>query len=106
MLKRRFSLLASLALIALAALCAPASAARDEDDGHDRSAWRDNRAEYMAKREAYFDEKKEYRNKYKKRIGSNKYLQKARKFYGRQENIYGPEYGDDPKGKRPATENK
>lgn len=93
MTNRRLIILATLALLSLAALCAPASAARDDDDV---SVWEENRREYLAKREEHMQKRREFYNRYKKRIGSNKYRQKAREFYGRQEGIYRNEYIDTP----------
>lgn len=81
-----------LGLITLSAL--PAHAQNDDaayeqtQEDEDLSAWERNRREHLDKREAYLEKRTEFRQKYKKRIGSNKYRQKAREFYGRQPNIY------------------
>jgi hypothetical protein len=83
-----------LALAILApTLLSPALAGRDKDE--EPSTWEQSRREYLDKREAYIEKRQAYFHKYKKRIGNNKYRQKAREFYGRQETIYWDEPPDD-----------
>lgn len=60
----------------------------DEEEEEEMGPWERNRADYQEKRQEYIDKRVEFRDRYKKRLGSNKYRQKAREFYGRQEGIY------------------
>lgn len=78
-------------LIASVFILSSLPATAEEDGTEDLSAWEENRKEYKEKRAEFFEHRKELPNEYKARIGNNKYRQKARKFYGRQEGIYNSE---------------